>query len=422
MVGILEAAGWAIVVGCFAQATVSLYGSVQRRAREADSAAEEARLFRQRAQLLLQSDRADRDRRELSWNGNRKFYIDSKAQEAKDVCSFYLKPHDQKPLAPFRAGQFLTFQLNLSDQPKPLIRCYSLSDSPANTDHYRVTIKRIGAPPKNPELPPGRASNHFHGNLNEGDIVDVRAPSGHFFLDDSTERPVVLVGGGVGLTPVWSMLNAICDAGSRRETWFFYGVVNRGDHAMYDAMMEIRQHHDNVRIVVCYSHPTEQCVEGTDYDHHGFVSVDLFRELLPSNNYEFYICGPPPMMQSVTGGLNDWGVPTGDVNYEAFGPATIKQKLPPEPAESDAGDGIAVLFERSGTTLHWKPEHGSLLDFAEANDIAIDSGCRAGNCGTCVTAIKDGEVSYLSEPGAEPNKGSCLTCIAVPNGPLVLDS
>ena len=85
MVGILEAAGWAIVVGCFAQATVSLYGSVQRRAREAASAAEEAELFRRRAQLLLQSDRADRDRTEHSWNGNRKFYIASKALEAKDV-------------------------------------------------------------------------------------------------------------------------------------------------------------------------------------------------------------------------------------------------------------------------------------------------------------------------------------------------
>ncbi len=189
MVGILEATGWAIVVGCFAQATVSLYGSVQRRAREADTAAEEARLFRQRAQLLLQSDRADRDRRELSWNGNRKFYIDSKAQEAKDVCSFYLKPHDQKPLAPFRAGQFLTFQLNLPDQPKPLIRCYSLSDSPANTDHYRVTIKRMGPPRDKPDVLPGRASNHFHGDLNEGDIVDVRAPSGHFFSTNPPSDP-----------------------------------------------------------------------------------------------------------------------------------------------------------------------------------------------------------------------------------------
>ncbi len=232
MVGIVEVAGLAIVGGCAAQAAVSLYGSMQRRARESSTAAREARLFQQRAEVLLQSGKADRDHKELSWNGNRKFYIERKVEEAKDICSFYFKPHDHKPLAPFKPGQFLTFALKMPDQAKPLIRCYSLSDSPHNTEHYRCTIKRLDPPPKNPEAPPGRSSNFFHRVLAEGDIIDVRAPSGHFFLDQSTDKPVVLIGGGVGLTPVWSMLNAICDSGSRRETWFFYGVMNRNDQAM----------------------------------------------------------------------------------------------------------------------------------------------------------------------------------------------
>ncbi len=427
MVGIVEVAGLAIVGGCAAQMAMGLYGTFQRRVRESDVAAREARLFQQRAQLLLQSDQVERERSELSWNGNRKFYIDRKVEEAKDICSFYLRPHDHKPLAPFLPGQYRTFQLKIPDEAKPLVRCYSLSDSPANRDHYRVTIKRLDPPPKEPEAPPGRSSNFFHKGLVEGDILDVRAPSGHFYLDQATEKPVVLIGGGVGLTPVWSMLNAICDSGSRRETWFFYGIMNRNDHAMYDRMAEIRRTYDNVRIIVCYSRPTESCVEGRDFDQEGYVSVELFKKLLPSNNYEFYICGPPPMMQAVTSDLKEWGVPDGDVKFEAFGPATIKRKSPPKPAQDAAaaaavGDGIEVVFERSGKTLHWKPDYGSLLEFAEANDISIDSGCRAGNCGTCVTAVKEGEVSYLSEPGAQPDEGSCLTCIAVPSGRLILDS
>jgi len=427
MVGVLEVAGLAIVGGCAAQAVAGLYGAVQRRVRESETAAREARLFRERAQLLLESDKADRDRHQLSWNGNRKFYIDRKVLEAKDICSFYLRPHDRKPLAPFRPGQYLTFQLKIPHEPKPVIRCYSLSDSPANADYYRVTIKRLDAPPKNPEAPPGLSSNFFHRQLEEGDILDVRAPSGHFYLDESTEKPVVLIGGGVGLTPVWSMLNAVCDSGSRRETWFFYGVMNREDHAMYDRMAEIRREFDNVHIVVCYSRPTESCVKNRDYDHEGYVGIELFKKLLPSNNYEFYICGPPPMMEAVTKDLREWGVPNGDVKFEAFGPATVKRKAPSESAQkaaaaAEASDGFEVVFERSGKSLHWSPEHGSLLELAEANDINIDFGCRAGNCGTCVTAIKEGNVNYLSEPGAALDEGSCLTCIAVPTSRVILDN
>lgn len=426
MVGVLEAAGIAIVAGSVAQAAVGLYGVVRRRAGEAGRARENARLFREHARLLLQTERAERDRNELSWNGQRKFYIDRKVMEAKDVCSFYLKAHDHKPLAPFLPGQFLTFQLKIPDQPKPVIRCYSLSDGPTETDYYRVTIKRLGPPPKSPEAPPGLSSSFFHQELNEGDILDVRAPSGHFYLDQTSEKPVVLIGGGVGLTPVLSMLNTICRTGSKRETWFFYGVTNRSEHAMYEHLANIRKTHDNVRIVVCYSRPSEDCVKDRDYDHEGFVSVELFKKLLPSNNYEFYICGPPPMMEMVTSDLKTWGVPDADVKFEAFGPATIKRKTPPKPAQdaaaaAEAADGVEVVFARSDKTLRWKPDHGSLLEFAEQNGIQIDSGCRAGGCGTCVTALKEGEVSYLSEPDAEPEEGSCLACIAVPKTRLVLD-
>ncbi len=83
--------------------------------------------------------------------------------------------------------------------------------------------------------------------------------------------------------------------------------------------------------------------------------------------------------------------------------------------------GLQVTFTRSNRTLVW-PGAGSLLEFAEANGIQIDSGCRAGNCGTCVTAIRDGQVEYLSPPGAEIEKGSCLACIAMPKSALSVDA
>lgn len=427
MVGVLEVAGYTIVGGALGQVAAGLYGLVRRRAEEATRAREEVRLFEERARLVLNYERAERDRAELSWNGFRKFYIDRKVPETKDVCSFYLRPHDAKALPPFLPGQYLTFQLKIPGQPKPVIRCYSLSDSPTALDYYRVTIKRLAPPPKNPDAPPGLSSNYFHQQLNEGDILDVKAPGGHFYLDQSTDKPVVLIGGGVGLTPVLSMLNTIVRSGSRRETWFFYGVTNRNDHAMYDHLNEIRRTCDNVRVVVCYSHPSADCVEGRDYDHAGFVGIDLFKKLLPSNNYEFYICGPPPMMDSITNALSAWGVPDESVKFEAFGPATVKRNKTSEQvrdaaAAASGSEGIEIVFARSSRTVRWTPAGGSILEIAERNGISLDFGCRAGNCGTCVTAVKEGEISYLTEPGAKPDAGSCLTCIAMPKCRLVLDS
>jgi len=110
----------------------------------------------------------------LPWNGYRKFLVSKKVVECTDVCSFYLTPHDKKPLSEFLPGQYLTFRLNIPGKGNPVIRCYSISDSPHH-DAYRVTIKRI--PPREAGAPPGIVSSFFHEQIQEGEIVDVRAPS-----------------------------------------------------------------------------------------------------------------------------------------------------------------------------------------------------------------------------------------------------
>ncbi len=137
------------------------------------------------------------------------------------------------------------------------------------------------------------------------------------------------------------------------------------------------------------------------------------------------VCQTGAMMASLVSGLEDWGVPKARVHFEAFGPATVKKthqaRKEAEPAKSGT-TAFEVSFARSGQTISWDADHESVLDFAEANDIAIDCGCRAGNCGTCMTAIKSGEVQYSTEPGFDIEEGSCLTCICVPKGPLVLDA
>ncbi|HKS37948.1 MAG TPA: 2Fe-2S iron-sulfur cluster-binding protein [Verrucomicrobiae bacterium] len=359
----------------------------------------------------------------LLWNGYRKFTVARKARECEDVCSFYLKPHDGKSLSPFKPGQYLTFQLDIPGRDKPLVRCYSISDGPHRSDYYRVTIKKEKSPPDRPDLPPGAASSYFCDALKEGDILNVKAPSGHFFLDMSKTNPIVLIAGGVGVTPLLCMANAIAASGSKRETWFFFGVRNTQEHIHKEELEKLAAGNENIHVHVCYSRPGTNDVKGRDYQQEGRVSIELLKELLPSNNFEYYLCGNGAFMKSITDGLEAWGVPAKDVYFEAFGPATVKKKTA-EPAATETAflSKLQVTFSRSAKTIRWEQSAGNLLDFARAQGVRIDSGCCAGSCGSCLVAIKSGSVDYLKPPDAEPEQGACLTCICRPKSDLVLDA
>jgi uncharacterized protein len=393
----------------------------------AEVAESEQRLFQTRVSDILLKTAVERDKNESSWNGFRKFEVAKKQPEGGGICSFYLRPHDNRPLPPFDPGQYLTFRLDIPGERKPVMRCYSLSDSP-KSEYFRVSIKAVPPPRDKPDVRPGLSSNFFHGEIEEGTILDVRAPGGHFYLDTSKHTPVVLIGGGIGLTPVMSMLNQIVESGSTREVQFFYGVRNADEHVMKEHLERIAAENENVTLHICYSSPSDTDVLGKDYHHAVRVSVELFKDVLESNNYEYYFCGPPPMMNSLFEDLREWDVPEEHINYEAFGPATVKKKKEADASSDGATEaaapaaGFEVEFAKSGTKVAWDPDIGSLLDFAEENDVDIDFGCRAGNCGTCITAIKSGDVDYISEPGEKPEAGSCLACVSVPKGPLVLDA
>ena len=380
----------------------------------------EGELLKAKIKSIMDRRKIEAKQLNLSWNGFRKFKVTSKEKETSDITSFYLAPHDGKELPEFLPGQFLTFQIPVPTQPHPVIRCYSLSDSPFHPERYRVSIKRVLAPRDNPSSPPGLISNYFHDSLNENDIVDVKAPSGHFHLSMAKKFPVVLLAGGVGITPLLSMLNAIAEMGSQREVWFFLGVRNKKDHVMKEHLEMVARENENVRLRVFYSAPGETDVLDEDYHVKGRVNVENLKTILPSSNFDYYICAPPPMVKDLRKDLADWGVPKKNIHFEAFGPATVKG-CKAEPGKA-SGVKINIQFEKSGKTLVWDSKSESLLDFAELNGISIDSGCRAGNCGTCLTAIKHGKVELVGEPGSEPEAGSCLTCISIPKEDLTLDA
>lgn len=372
------------------------------------------------------------------WKGERAFRVSRREFESPDeqICSFYLEPEDGEPIVDFKPGQFLTFRLDVKDaksgEIKPITRCYSLSDAPGG-GRYRVSIKRV--PPAEKGLPPGLSSNHFHDHVEEGDTLQVRTPGGHFYLERGN-TPIVLIAGGIGITPMVSMLNDTLVHDEGREVWLFYGVRNSREHAMKRLLERLDARYPNFHLRVCYSQPLREDELGRDFHYEGRVSVNLMRKTLPFQIYDFYICGPTPMMKSIVPGLDDWGVPDQHIHFEAFGPASIERpnrKAAPkpkgpsafrdEPEADDAPSGpISVTFSASGKTLEWDASCESLLDFAESNGIDMDSGCRAGGCGACQTTIEKGAVSYNHAPDFDPEPGTCLACVCRPKTDLTVEA
>ena len=382
----------------------------------------------QRQQGLLDQLELDLRKRELamavsehSWNGFRKFEVVRKDAECRDVTSFYLKPHDKRPIPSFRPGQYLTFKLNIPGHPKSVVRCYSLSDAPRD-EHYRVSIKKAAPPPDAPQAPSGLSSTYFHDQVNEGDILDVKVPTGIFWLDVTSGEPVVLAAGGVGVTPMLSMLNALVEANARQAIWFFYGVKDGNELVQGNHIRALAERYDNVNVVFCFSRPRESDELGRDYHVKGRVTVDLFKEKLGSNNFAFYLCGSGPFMQSLSEGLEEWGVPEDKVNTESFGPSSLVPSRAAAKEQTTApAANFSVEFSRSGKTVQAE-SRSTVLEIAEANGIELDYGCRAGNCGTCSIALRSGDVHYDAGHDADIEQGSCLACIAKPAANIVVDA
>jgi len=350
-----------------------------------------------------------------AWSGWRDFRVVRREWEDANQCqcSFYLEPVDGAVLQPFKPGQFLTFSLPVASQIS-VTRCYSLSDAP-HPQHFRITVKRVVTPDHLPDVLPGVASSHLHDQVQVGDVLAVRAPSGHFFLHTDSEVPVVLIGGGIGITPMMSMLEWSLQMHPTRVAHLFYGVRNGTDHAFKSVLESLAQRHANMHLHIVYSRPGPADALGQDYQHTGHVDIGLIKQTLPHGRHQFYICGSAPMMESLVPALASWGVQRSDLLFEAFGPASVR--LPGDavtPTPTADAVPVEIHFATSGRTLQWQATDGSLLDFAERHGIAMASGCRAGGCGCCETRITQGEVRYDNPPDYDAAPGHCLPCVARP--------
>ena len=252
------------------------------------------------------------------WNGFRTFIVDRKVNESDIVTSFYLRPEDGGLLPPFFPGQYITVRAEHPTTPTSP-RNYSLSDRPG-LGHFRISVKREG--PLVPHAPDGLISTHLHEGVNVGDHLQVGPPCGEFTLDPSTvgSRPVVLLAGGIGITPLLSMAKSLVHAGVDAPIYFLQAARNSRVHAFADEVRQLTASGEKVQTKVLYSQPLEDDVAQRRYDGRGIVSVDLIRNWTPYQEAEFYFCGPKAFMQTVRACLRELGVDDARVHYEFFGP------------------------------------------------------------------------------------------------------
>ncbi|HIM26122.1 MAG TPA: 2Fe-2S iron-sulfur cluster binding domain-containing protein [Rhodospirillales bacterium] len=367
------------------------------------------------------------------WQGMRTFVVDGKDKESETVTSFFLVPEDGQLLATFKPGQFLSFQLDIPGHDKPVLRTYTISSCPSAAHleegaHYRLSIKREPSPKDNPEVPPGLSSNFFHDHVEVGSTLQVGAPTGDFYLHEDRIGPVVLLSGGVGLTPMISMLDHLVGQHRRRPTWFIHGVQDGNEHAFGQHLRELAQAPDPVTAHVVYAEPRPDDVEGRDYDATGFITMSMLKNLLPGPSCDFYLCGPPPFMKALFNGLLNWGVNEARIHYEFFGPATVLKDGGDEPAqkapkESPAANGMTVTFRKSDVTIPWDPAQETILDLAEANGLSPAFSCRSGICQTCILTLIEGEIEYVDDGIIPPQEeGKVLICSSAPKTNVVIDA
>ena len=356
-------------------------------------------------------------------------------QETSDVRTFRFVPPDGGRL-PFehQAGQYLVLSLMIDG--KKINRTYTISSPPTRTDFCEITVKREEN---------GHVSRHLHETLNEGDTFRVSAPAGRFVFDRTQANSIVLIAGGVGITPLMSMVRDLTDRNWKGDIFFIYSAKTQNDIIFKRELEDLQTRFSNVRV-----HVTLSRADGADWNgYKGRVNGPFLGMCVPNiAERPVYICGPQAMMTPTIQLLRDLGVPEDKIKSEEFIAAkraeTVLGVQPgsergcpggaaSETSPSDVAtvqdlspdDGEPVLtLARSGKSLALAPDK-VLLEIAEDAGANIDYECRSGICGRCKTRLLAGQVTMETQDALtddEKAKNIILMCQARATGRVTVDA
>jgi len=342
----------------------------------------------------------------IRWHGKLKLF------EVEDVThnvkTFRFKPpHGGNIPFDYLPGQFLT--LHIAPQGVSIKRSYTIASTPTWRDRIEITVKRE---------PNGAVSRWLHDELKPGDEGEVEGPSGTFIFTGAEAESVVLVGAGVGITPMMSVVRYLSDTGWPGQVYLVLGFRSPRDFIFREELEALQTRYRNLSVTVTISNPGSETWAGKV----GRIGEALLTECVPDvARRRAHVCGPPSMMEEVKRLLLGLGAHPAEIKTEAFGTVTRDPRTNKGRAAAIAG---TVTFLASDTRRP-VPEDLTILDVADEAGVLIDNACRSGTCASCRIKLTSGRVSMAVQDAlTEQDKveGYILACQAKVHGDVSVDA
>ncbi len=355
-----------------------------------------------------------------NWRGQLR--VGSIVTETPSVKTFRLLPSSGGGLLPFTfvPGQFLNVAFWIGGA--KMNRSYSISSSPTEREYVEITVRRE---------PRGAVSRHIDDLLKVGDLIEAGGPVGKFTFNGTEADSIVLIGGGVGITPMMSITRYLTERSWPGDIFFIYTCRTPADFIFADEVAALERRNPKLRVAVTISK-----AEGTDWKGaRGRITKEWLTQTVPNlASRRIHLCGPPAMMDSTKAMLAELGVPADQMKTEAFGavkPTPAAAGTTAKPTAPATGPLVTFSKNNKSAKTHVdlqtgdSPPKQSILELSEELGIGIEFSCRVGTCGICKVKMTSGEVEMEVEDALDADdktNGIILACQAKPKGDVAVEA